>query len=166
MSARESQGSTALIEAGLQEDAAGLLFTGLINPNVDNQNDPTALGLAVSSGKLSLVQLLTNAGADPSLFNPYYGCPVQTAVALGRSDIVEFLLDAGAEQHTDEHGWSPSQCARTMENPQMLQILSTTKKPSSASLPQPSSWSNKHKSPRLILANNGVDVMHDRGTAS
>ena len=67
MSARESQGSTALIEAGLQEDAAGLLFTGLINPNVDNQNVPTALGLAVSSGKLSLVQLLTNAGADPNL---------------------------------------------------------------------------------------------------
>jgi hypothetical protein len=111
------------------------------------------------------VELLIDGNANPNLFSSYYGCPLQTAVVNGRADIVEILLHAGAEQHIDEHGWSPRLCARGFKHPQILDMLPTnsTMDSSAVGLPQPSSWSDKHKSSRLTIDNNHLDVIYERG---
>ncbi|CAH0002529.1 unnamed protein product [Clonostachys byssicola] len=59
--------------------------------------DGTALRWAVSHGNYTIVQLLTNYGADLDLAGRYGGTPLQAAVYHGHSKIVQCLLENGAD---------------------------------------------------------------------
>jgi hypothetical protein len=125
----------------------------------------TPLQTAVIWGFMEFAQLLIENGADPNIFDPYYGCPLQIALIHGRTDMAEILVRAGATEHVDEHGWTPTLCARESGHIKMLDLFPTACKEDSGLMDfhPPSSWSSKHKSHRLTLANGALDVIHNGG---
>jgi hypothetical protein len=59
--------------------------------------DRTALSFAAARGKLDVVRLLLERGADPNKKDTYYGmAPITLAVEDGHVDVVRLLLERGA----------------------------------------------------------------------
>ncbi|KAJ7361118.1 ankyrin repeat-containing domain protein [Mycena albidolilacea] len=79
------------VRAGNAEISEYLISVGA---DVNFQNICSALWYAASSNQLASVQLLLAAGADPNLCLPF---PLFTAARFGYLDIVQALVDGGAD---------------------------------------------------------------------
>lgn len=107
-----------------------LVFSCSFTPSSD-------LGTAVVAGKLPEVQRLLAAGANPN--PPVSGrepSPLAWAARLGRTDIMEVLLDAGSNpaQGSGVNGWTPLVHAVHKEQDKAVQWLLARTHPDAASL--------------------------------
>jgi len=65
-----------------------------------------ALGLAASKGHIEIVRFLLEAGSNPNGPAQSEHVPLWDAAASGDSEIVQALIDHGADVNAvDEHGW-------------------------------------------------------------
>ncbi|CAF3681618.1 unnamed protein product [Rotaria sordida] len=118
-------GSTPLIGATKYNhpECVKRLLTYHANPNHQNQSGISALMLAAEQGYFECVKLLVQAGADLELapsgplaltMNLCGQTPLFCAAKEGRTDIVKYLLDRGANPRVQNHYgvstlWIPSQ---------------------------------------------------------
>jgi len=64
--------------------------------------DTHPLQVSVATGDAAMVRLLVQFGADPNLLVPVGGRPILfLAILAGHEDVVQALLDVGAESHGD-----------------------------------------------------------------
>lgn len=91
---KDDKGDTPLNLAILieQYDTSVYLLDHGAWPTALNNQGFTALHHATSGGKKLLVQLLILRGADVDAYL-YVGTPLYSAVARGKKDVVEFLLE-------------------------------------------------------------------------
>ena len=113
------------------EAATGLIASGA-NVNHTNKMSKTAMYLALENENTSMVQMLIKAGADlnmPSYCHTYctYEKPIVTTARLQRLDLVELLLDHGAQLEgrpgTCAEGKTALQWAATYGDLHMAQVL-------------------------------------------
>ena len=121
------------------------------------------LALAAARGQLEVVNLLLNAGINVNEYDAQYGSALQAATQNGCVNVVERLMEAGANPTLkDLHGWSPILCAERLQGHQLLQLLHKSvgadsipglaegENASADTLP-PTAWSD-NKSPNISLA--------------
>jgi len=94
-----------------------------------------AVQLAAEAGQLAMVRLLIEAGGDMNAiadpdgpFNYYYyepyGTPLIKAVSNGHVDVVQFLLERGAEvEKPDTAGQTALARAQAVGNPRIVELL-------------------------------------------
>lgn len=98
---RQKDGYTPLIVAcrrGMAEAARVLLKAGAAVDARDDDGYTALLSEADREGRLETVTLLCDSGADVNVPNAEGLSPLMRACHFGRSDIVEFLLDRGADR--------------------------------------------------------------------
>jgi ankyrin repeat protein len=87
-------------------DKRSALSTLACAPSVEALNDTTGnltvLQEAVSKGQLGIVRSILKAGADVNKESAEVKSPLILAALIGRADIVELLLDAGASANPPE----------------------------------------------------------------
>ena len=121
------------------------------------------LALAAARGQLEAVNLLLNAGINANEYDAQYGSALQAATQNGCANVVERLMEAGANPTLkDLHGWSPTLCAARLQSHQLLQLFhksvgadsipgfAESENASAETLP-PTAWSD-NKSPNISLA--------------
>ena len=99
LNARNEDGYTALQEAirwGHDEIIVMLVEFG-VDPDIPDVNGRTALHHAAYSDELGAAKLLIARGATVKYKDPYEYTPLHIAAREGRQDIVQVLLNAGAE---------------------------------------------------------------------
>jgi ankyrin repeat protein len=113
--AADTDGVTALMlacDAGRHAVVTQLLGTlGPAATSIDaiNPNGMTSLIVAVQRGALGCVRALAAAGADPNIVDAING---RTALHYARdAAIARALVDAGARDSIDQHGYSTLMCA-------------------------------------------------------
>lgn len=81
--------------------------------NAAYENDFTLLHMAARDGNVRLAVLLINRGADlDTVDGEHHASPLGWAAFFGRAQIVEILIDAGANpMQPNLHGLTPRQCA-------------------------------------------------------
>jgi ankyrin repeat protein len=88
---------------GHMEDARWLL------PSATREDRHLALALAAQFGHLEVVQLLLDAGEDPSRYNPLgahsHSTPLHQAAAAGHYEVVRLLLERGARLDLKDTLW-------------------------------------------------------------
>lgn len=93
-----------------QDDIAKILLNHQPNVNYTTPHGETALYCAVQANNLDLVKLLltyTQRGLDANLAAATGWTPLMAACANGQSDVVNCLLEAGAEpERCDALGWT------------------------------------------------------------
>ena len=105
------------------------LNTLLENPNVDyvtirNKDGETTLFYAIRAAKPFLVHEFIQRGADVNELNNDGLSPLYVAISLRLDEIVQILLDNGANQETELH---PSiKLAKSMKDKKIIDILTTT----------------------------------------
>lgn len=78
-----------------------------VDVNKQDVSQNTPLGAAVENGRLAIVQLLVDAGADVATPSRA-GLPLTMAVIRGNTDVVKFLVEKGANVNTaDPQGVIP-----------------------------------------------------------
>ena len=96
---RDSDGYTPLHTASIH--TASALLAGGADPDCVTGDGTTPLGTVVYYDNAELVRELLHHGADPNLrgrvIGPGMVHPLATCVRMGRADIAEALLDAGAD---------------------------------------------------------------------
>ena len=132
-----------------------LQSTDLGNGLTDNDRK-YLLALAASKGSLGAINILLDKGFKVDVYDTHYGSALLAAAQNGFVEIVERLMEDGADPtQTDDHGWSPILCATLLRNPQLLKLLhKPTGADSSMGLGQsensqagtlpPTAWSNKY----------------------
>ena len=101
----------------------------LRDPDVINSHSHdgwTPLALAAHFGSRESAKLLLAAGADHSVRskNPTGNTPLHAAVAGKRHDIVELLIEAGADVNAqDADGWTPLNLAAHEGAPETVSLL-------------------------------------------
>lgn len=117
--------ATALHEACRAADFAAVQAVLTQAPDLVNSQDRgwTALGQAVTSGQVSIVNELLKAGADPDL--PCIGVPpLLQAVALLQLPLVELLLASGADPNlASSEGERPLQLATVRRRLDLMEAL-------------------------------------------
>ena len=87
----------AIVDATIEE------IDRQISEDPDIVNRPLLLGFypihyAATTGRLDVIQLLIDRGADPNQrAGPYQATPLVAAVESGDTDVIELLLDSGAD---------------------------------------------------------------------
>jgi hypothetical protein len=118
---------TPLISAMWDEnmdEVRNLLAAGVDVNVLDKNTDSTALGEAVASGKLELVQALLNAGADANMRNSTGQTALMRLDDDSSAEIARALIDAGAKLNLkDEEGESALMVAAALEKAEILQAL-------------------------------------------
>ncbi|MEM0915839.1 MAG: ankyrin repeat domain-containing protein [Planctomycetota bacterium] len=97
------------------------------------------LSVAVSEGRIRLVEWLIDQGADVNGVDDEMP-PLSTAIARENQDMVVLLLNRGADlDHQRERGVTPRQFASAYASPEMLRLLGTQQPttPTSGELSQP-----------------------------
>ena len=124
---------TALINAIWRDDETiddvlaevkNLLAAGVDVNALDKSIDSTALGEAVATGNLELVQTLLDAGADTNVRSSTGRTALMKLDEDGSAEIVRALIDAGARVNLkDEEGESALLVAAALEKSDVLQAL-------------------------------------------
>jgi ankyrin repeat protein len=130
----------------------------------------TALQAAASQGHTDAVNVLLENGANPQIAAAgHYGSAVAATVALNFGDILQTLLDKGADLFaTDEHGWNAVAWGVLYRRDALGMIdLSNETQPAMECL-IPSLWSMTNKSPKLYIdeSGNGVHFQGKPATSS
>ncbi|CAI7678719.1 unnamed protein product [Penicillium pancosmium] len=96
-------------------------------PNIStpiNTNGLTSLIAACQTGKLWIVQLLLQHGADPNVANHLGVTPLRQAIIRGHTDIVQLLLEMGSDPNApDSQGSTPLHCAAHGSSVEILEAL-------------------------------------------
>ena len=88
-------------------DAAGILLKNGMNPNVMSWHHVTILHDMAQKGNLLMVKLLINHGAKINVIEEeYQSTPLGLAVRWGHINVVEYLLDLGADVNLSGTSWS------------------------------------------------------------
>ncbi|GAB2256946.1 hypothetical protein Droror1_Dr00023005 [Drosera rotundifolia] len=121
----ESDAGTPLVWAAghAQKDAAEVLLEHHANPNAETEDDITPLLSAVAAGSLPCLKLLIQAGAKVNI-SAGGATPLHIAADNGSSEIINCLLDAGADPNVaDEDGQKPIQVAAAGGNREIVEML-------------------------------------------
>jgi len=91
------------VAAGDTQQVALLIGNGMY-PDVDDGGGRSALTLAAGKGDMAMVELLirSGAGVDGGPPGHHWEIPLAAAARAGRIDIVDYLLDSGADIN---HAW-------------------------------------------------------------
>lgn len=124
---RSCEGTTALelAAANSHEVVVKLLLEkGATMESEPGKNPRSALQAAISGGRLSLVRILINSGADINTHHAYHGTPLQEAAGLRSDEMAIFLLQRGAEINTPcgRHG-SALQAAAFRGHRALIRVL-------------------------------------------
>lgn len=96
-------------------------------PNIStpiNTNGLTSLIAACQTGKLWIVQLLLQHGADPNVANRLGVTPLRQAIIEGHAEIVQLLLEMGSDPNApDSQGSTPLYCAAHGSSVEILKAL-------------------------------------------
>jgi len=122
LNAKDNKGHTALMRAAMygHADAVKLLIAAGANLQVKDGFGDTAFCYAAKAGYLDVVKLLLPTAPDP-----YRG--LKRAATYGHSDIVQFLIDAGAEVNAEPGRESPLSEAITWRHPEVVKLLIAAK---------------------------------------
>jgi hypothetical protein len=111
-------------EAEVVAEVRKVLAMGVDVNMVDRNTDSTALGEAVATGNLELVQTFLYAGADPNIRNSNGQTALMRLDDDGTAEIVRALVGAGAKVNLkDEEGDSALLVAAALENTDVLRAL-------------------------------------------
>jgi ankyrin repeat protein len=118
LNAKDNKGHTALMRAAMcgHADAVKLLIAAGANPQVKDGFGNTAFCYAAKAGHIDVFKLLL-----PSAPDPYRG--LKNAATYGHSDIVKFLIDAGAEVNAEPGRESPLSQAITWRHVNVVKLL-------------------------------------------
>ncbi len=83
------------------------------------QTDP--FKTSSEQGQLEIVQLLLSSGTDPDFSGNF--TPLQAAIFGGFADIVQVLLDAGADVNKEVKNTTPLKLATEQGKPKIIQML-------------------------------------------
>jgi ankyrin repeat protein len=131
----DAEGNSALnyavnaVEVGGSPDMVALLLKNGADPDVLDSIGQAPLALAAKNGRLEVVQLLLDAGADVNtkfaLGSGNDKSPLIQAVENGHIEIVELLIARGADvqQQESEMQMSPLHYAAAHDEPDMVRIL-------------------------------------------
>lgn len=121
---KDSTGYNALMEAieALNINIVALLIDKGVNVNeYSTRIYPTALHLAVTTGRYDIVEMLVYAGADVNSKDKNGSTPLMFAVEYGYKDISHLLIDNGAQPSiTNNQGESAFEIAKIMHNTDCL----------------------------------------------
>ncbi len=94
-----------------------------ITARTENGVPASALHLAVESGNLNIIRILTSRGADWNVRDRYKRTPLEYAVLQGNKDIAAELIEAGADPNTKNiQGVSPFSFA-TILYPEIAELF-------------------------------------------
>lgn len=105
-----------IFDAAKRNDLAALSCCIDVDPelvNAADEKDFTLLHMAARDGNIRLALLLINRGADiDTIDGEHHASPLGWAAFFGRVEMVEILIDAGANPtQPNIHGLTPKQCA-------------------------------------------------------
>ena len=104
VNAQAADGSTALLQAAYEGDAAkvaGLLQAGA-DPRIANQFGASPMGEAARRGDADVLRLLLKAGADPESPNPEGQTALMVVARTGNVEAAKLLLSHGARINARE----------------------------------------------------------------
>ena len=124
----EPDGTTALHWAAHWNDleTVNLLLRAGANAKAVNRYGASPLSEAVSSGSVTMIQALLNAGADPAtLTTPDGETVLMTAARAGNTEVVRLLLDRGADVNAREKykGQTALMWASAERHPAIVKLL-------------------------------------------
>src|SRR6266702_2107944 len=103
----------------LHDTSRDMLGVGL---RKDSYKPP--LYMASASGKLEILQLLVERGADVHSRNKDDWTPLKMASDQGHLDVVRFLIDSGADVNSyDSQGWTPLHSASWKGHVDVVELL-------------------------------------------
>jgi ankyrin repeat protein len=79
--------------------------SGPADINAYASDDGTALTLAIARGQKDAVAHLINYGADPNLTGPELEPPLALAAAMGNSELLKMIMDAGGYRNIASPGY-------------------------------------------------------------
>lgn len=95
-------------EAGNSAQIQALLHEGVAVDQRGGSGDETALMIAARHGSLGIVRALLKAGADINARSKYGDTALTAATYFCHSQVVEFLLDHGADVNVKNYGYGSS----------------------------------------------------------
>lgn len=107
-----------------QEEIAKFLLESDADVNArDSANGDTPLFYAVQRNRHNLARLFISSGAEINVRNTREFTPVHLAAAAGDAEMVELLVEKGADLKTETYGLTPLMFAVSGEKTEMLRLL-------------------------------------------
>ncbi|KAJ6520402.1 ankyrin repeat-containing domain protein [Mycena sanguinolenta] len=134
MHARDGNGKTALDYAASDEDLVMVMLLAPLSCGGNNDIPPTisddhkrylghALVESVSAGHLQISRYLISVGGDVNFKQPLLPTPLYQATGTENLELVQFLLDAGANPNLEEPGMIPLHYAAELGDIEIIQAL-------------------------------------------